>query len=125
MGDMQQVEPSRLWDAMRRSGHTRGTLAVPPGFSVGCWIRTRNINPLGHTRLPRYLRGKTGRIERYLGVFRFADDYARDLATVAHVYAVRFDGREIWGPDAEQNIAVYLDVYEQYILEQVEGHLAP
>ena len=31
----------------------------PQGFTVGDKVRTRAINPQGHTRLPRYARGKT------------------------------------------------------------------
>ena len=62
-------------------------------------VRARNINPTGHTRLPRYARGKTGTIERDHGVYVFPDTNARNFAgeKPQHVYSVRFAARELWG----------------------------
>ena len=39
-------------------------------------MRTLNVNPRGHTRLPRYARGRTGVIERVHGCHVFPDSNA-------------------------------------------------
>src|SRR5215468_4205757 len=46
---------------------------LQPMFKVGQRVRARNINPVGHTRLPRYARGKVGMIVRDHGVYSFPD----------------------------------------------------
>ena len=70
-------------------------------FKPGDRVIARNIHPVGHTRLPRYARGRRGVIDRDHGVFIFADTNAasRDKKP-QHLYSVRFAARELWGPDA-------------------------
>ena len=62
----------------RRSSARRGVMATPH-FTVGERVRARNINPAGHTRLPRYARGKAGVVVRDHGVFVFPDTNAHLL----------------------------------------------
>jgi nitrile hydratase len=79
-------------------------------------VRARNINPTGHTRLPRYARGKAGAIVRDHGVFVFADTNAHFLGEKPqHVYSVRFTARELWGEQASPRDAVYLDLFDDYL----------
>jgi len=98
-----------------------GTLArreVPlsPKFKAGQQVRARNINPVGHTRLPRYARGKSGTIERDHGVFVFPDTNAHFLGDKPqHVYSVRFSARELWGDEAMPQDAVYIDMWDDYL----------
>jgi len=88
----------------------------PPRFGPGQHVRARNLNPAGHTRLPRYVRGKSGRIDRLHGVFIFPDTHAHFLGeSPQHVYSVRFEARELWGDAAAAPDAVYVDVWEDYI----------
>jgi nitrile hydratase subunit beta len=90
--------------------------AVAPRFKVGQAVRTRNINPVGHTRLPRYARAKSGVIERDHGVFVFPDTSAHFLGEKPqHVYSVRFAARELWGDEAKPQDAVYLDLFDDYL----------
>lgn len=92
---------------------------VPPGFQPGNRIRVRNINPATHTRLPRYVRGKTGIIEVDRGVFCFNDTNAHGHGhKPQHVYGVRFVASELWGEQASPKDALYIDLFEDYI----EGH---
>jgi nitrile hydratase subunit beta len=71
---------------------------VRPRFKTGQQVRARNMNPEGHTRLPRYARGKTGVIDRDHGVHVFPDTSAHGLGEKRqHVYSVRFAARELWG----------------------------
>ena len=74
---------------------------VRPSFKVSQRVRARNINPTGHTRLPRYARGKTGVIVRDHGVYLFPDSNAHfEGEKRQHVYSVRFAARELWGGSA-------------------------
>ena len=66
-------------------------------------MRARNLNPSGHTRLPRYVRGKSGVVARDWGVFVFPDTNAHHAGTKPqHCYSVAFDARELWGKSSEQ-----------------------
>jgi nitrile hydratase subunit beta len=85
-------------------------------FQVAQRVRARNINPIGHTRLPRYARGKIGTIERIRGVDVFPDAVAQGLGKKPqHVYSVRFAARELWGKQANQRDCVYLALWEEYL----------
>ncbi|MGB2665151.1 MAG: nitrile hydratase subunit beta [Candidatus Acidiferrum sp.] len=89
---------------------------VSPRFQVGQRVRARNINPVGHTRLPRYARGKFGTIHRDHGVFVFPDTNAHSLGeNPQHVYSVRFAGRELWGAQASDKDCVYVDMWDDYL----------
>jgi len=87
-----------------------------PRFAVGETVVTRNIHPTGHTRLPRYARGKHGVIHRQHGTHVFPDSNAhRGGEQPQALYSVRFDARELWGPAAEPNQHVYIDLWEPYL----------
>jgi nitrile hydratase beta subunit len=89
---------------------------VTPRFKVGQRVRARNINPTGHTRLPRYARGKLGVIDRDHGVFVFPDTNAHFLGEKPqHVYSVRFAARELWGDQAAPQDSVYIDMWDDYL----------
>ncbi len=91
-------------------------LPIAPRFEAGQNVRARNINPTGHTRLPRYARGKLGVIHRDHGVYVFPDTNAHFLGEKPqHVYSVRFAARELWGQDASPRDAVYLDLWDDYL----------
>jgi nitrile hydratase len=88
----------------------------PPRFRPGQPVRARNLNPTGHTRLPRYVRGKVGAIARVHGVFVFPDSNAHFRGeSPQHLYSVRFEARELWGADATAPGAVYVDLWEDYL----------
>jgi nitrile hydratase len=90
--------------------------AVRPLFKVGQRVRARNINPTGHTRLPRYARGKTGVVTRDHGVYVFPDTNAHFQGEKRqHVYSVRFTARELWGDGASQRDSVYIDMWDDYL----------
>jgi nitrile hydratase len=83
---------------------------------MGQRVRARNINPVGHTRLPRYARGKTGTVERDHGVYVLPDTNAHFLGEKPqHVYSVRFTARELWGEQASPRDSVYLDMWDDYL----------
>jgi nitrile hydratase len=87
-----------------------------PAFKVGDRVRAKSLNPTGHTRLPRYVRGHVGVIERAHGAHVLPDSNAHSLGEDPHhLYGVRFDAREIWGPDARAGDSVSLDLWEPYL----------
>ena len=90
----------------------------PPHFHGGQRVRARNIHPVGHTRLPRYARGRQGVIERDYGIFGFQDTDADGhplSPKPQHVYSVRFAARELWGEQASPRDSVYIDLWEDYL----------
>ena len=90
--------------------------SIRPLFQVGQRVRARNINPVGHTRLPRYARGKTGQIARDHGVYAFPDTNAQYKGEKRqHVYSVRFASRELWGEQASPRDSVYIDMWDDYL----------
>jgi nitrile hydratase len=95
---------------------TSRDVPAAPRFQIGQWVRARNINPPGHTREPRYVRGKLGIIHRDHGVFVFPDTNAHFLGEKPqHVYSVRFAARELWGADAAPQDGVYVDLWDDYL----------
>jgi nitrile hydratase beta subunit len=95
---------------------TSRDVPVVPRFKTGQQVRARNINPPGHTREPRYVRGKAGIIHRDHGVFVFPDTNAHFLGeNPQHVYSVRFAARELWGEDAAPQDGVYVDLWDDHL----------
>ncbi len=85
-------------------------------FHAGQRVRARNINPIGHTRLPRYVRGKVGTIERDGDVAELQDSDIQGLGPKQqHVYTVRFAARELWGDQASPHDYVYAALWEGYL----------
>jgi nitrile hydratase len=103
--------------SMRRSGALASRdIAVVPRFQAGQRVHTRNINPTGHTRLPRYARDKHGTVERDHGVYVFPDTNAHSPdEKPQHVYSVRFTARELWGEQASPRDSVYIDLWDDYL----------
>jgi nitrile hydratase beta subunit len=102
--------------ALRASRAARVDEDVPPRFKPGDRVVTRNIHPAGHTRLPRYARGKRGVVEQDHGVWVFPDTHAAGQGTKPqHVYSVRFTARELWGPEAFQRDRIHIDLWDDYL----------
>ena len=86
-------------------------------FQKGDPVMARNIHPEGHTRLPRYVRGKVGTVARFYGIHKLQDTVMPGgcVRREQPLYAVRFESRELWGESAEAENAVYLDMWEGYL----------
>lgn len=97
-------------------GSTRVNASVAPKFKKGDRVKARNLNPSGHIRLPRYVRGKQGVIESDHGVFVFPDTHAHGKGEKPqHVYTVRFSAREVFGPEAGAKDSIYADLWDDYL----------
>jgi nitrile hydratase len=85
-------------------------------FKAGDSVRTRNINPISHTRLPRYARDKLGTVEAVRGCHVFPDTSAVGAGESPQwLYTVVFTGRELWGEEADPAIKVSIEAFEPYL----------
>jgi nitrile hydratase beta subunit len=89
---------------------------VSPKFGVGQAVLAKNLHPTGHTRVPRYVRGRRGVVAIDHGVFIFPDTHAAGAGTKPqHVYSVRFAAQELWGPGASARDSVHVDLWDDYL----------
>ena len=110
------LTPEEATDTLFRTPQTELDIEVPARFQVTDRVRGRNMHPTGHTRMPRYTRGRTGVVERDRGVFALPDNAAYGLdPKPQHVYLVRFMARELWGERAAEQDSLYLDMWEDYL----------
>jgi nitrile hydratase beta subunit len=92
-----------------------------PRFAVGETVRARNIEVAGHTRLARYVRGKSGVVAAHRGSHVFPDTAAHDQGENAQpLYTVRFEANELWGDNVTRRDCVYIELWEDY-LEHAKG----
>jgi len=83
-------------------------------FRAGSKVRVRKMNPPGHTRCPRYVRGALGVVDRVHGKHVFPDANAHGRGNSPEIlYTVSFDAAELWGAGAEGR--VYVDLWESYL----------
>lgn len=101
---------------LARGGPCGRPVTAPPRFKVGDRVRTVNIHPAGHTRLPRYARGKAGVIDAVRDGYVFPDTNAHGRGEEPQrVYTVLFDGRELWGEGSDPTLTVSVDAWESYL----------
>lgn len=101
---------------LRVGGSARVHEDIAPRFRPGDRVVARTINPPGHTRLPRYARGRRGVVDRDQGVFVFPDTHAMGQGPKPQrLYSVRFNARELWGEAASARDAVYIDLWDDYL----------
>ncbi|USQ79215.1 nitrile hydratase subunit beta [Ornithinimicrobium faecis] len=94
--------------------------STTPTFAVGQVVRARNLNPAGHTRLPRYARGRVGTVIAVRGAHVFPDRNAVPLGQQPDpepewLYTVDFTGAELWGETADPTLTVSIDAWEPYL----------
>ena len=91
-------------------------LSVEPRFDVGDTVRTRSHGVVGHTRLPAYVRGRTGTVVAAHGGWIYPDSNAHGRGEAPeHLYTVAFSGTELWGEDAEPGVTLNIDLFEPYL----------
>jgi nitrile hydratase subunit beta len=111
------VRPVRVNAAEKQSGDD----GLPPRFVAGDQVRVSNEHVSGHTRVPRYVRGRRGDVERFLGGQVLPDELVSGRGVRRRpVYAVRFKAQELWGDGAPARDTVVMDLWEDYLLP--DGH---
>ena len=99
---------------VQKGGPSNRASNLNASFKIGDKIRTRNINAEGHTRLPRYARGRAGEIISIHGTHVLPDSSAHRLGDNPQwLYTVRFTAKELWGHDNKDH--VMLDLWEPYL----------
>ncbi len=109
------LTPADVGKTLTRGEFGRPT-NTPARFKEGERVRTRNINPVTHTRLPRYARGRIGTVEAVRGCHVFPDTAALGAGDNPQwLYTVVFTARELWGEDADPGIKVSIEAFEPYL----------
>lgn len=110
-----KLEASDVANTLTRGSFSRSAQA-PARFKPGDRVRTKNIHPATHTRLPRYARGKEGVIEAIRGCHVFPDTAAIGKGENPQwLYTVLFDGRELWGENSDASLKVSIEAFEPYL----------
>lgn len=111
----QVLTAAKVAPALAAGAPSERRIATPPRFALGNRVRTKEINPAGHTRLPRYVRGRVGTIHLLHGGHVLPDSNAHGSGEAPeHLYTVRFEARELWGPDTTAD-EVLVDCWESYL----------
>ncbi len=104
----------RVADALARGGPTEREPTEPARFEVGDRVLTRGGHVDHHTRLPGYVAGHVGTIERVHGAHVFPDTNAHDLGEQPQwLYAVVFDAADLWHDATASRVSV--DAWEPYL----------
>lgn len=110
------LSPEGVANVLYRGAPTGREACAPAHFKAGDRVRARNMHPLTHTRLPRYVRGHVGIVAHVHGCHVFPDSHALGAGENPQwLYTVRFDGRELWGADADPAVKVSVDAWEPYL----------
>jgi nitrile hydratase len=110
------LSPDDVLKVLHRGGPTERDTNTKAAFKPGDKVRARMIDPPTHTRLPRYVRGHVGVIERVIGCHVFPDSNANGAGENPQwLYTVRFDGRELWGAQGDPTLTVSVDAWEPYL----------
>lgn len=111
------LKPTEVAGALARGSSTAVAMDAPARFQPGDRVRAKNRHPTGHTREPRYVRGRVGVIHEHHGAHVFPDLNADGVRVGRHLYSVRFEAAELWGENANAHSAVYVDLWEDYLEE--------
>ncbi|WP_350335927.1 nitrile hydratase subunit beta [Coralliovum pocilloporae] len=114
------LQKDAVEETLSKGGPVDRPQTSAPLFKPGDRIRTINDHPTGHTRLPRYAKGRPGIISAINGFHVFPDTNAHGGGEKPQwLYNVSFSGEDLWGRDAEPGLTIQLDLWEAY-LEPVE-----
>jgi nitrile hydratase len=98
------------------SGATSRNEDVKPKFQPGTMVKAKAMAPLGHTRIPRYVRGKVGMVDAIHGLFTLPDAKVHEgIDLYQTVYRVRFIAQDLWGEDASPKDKLYIELWEDYL----------
>ncbi|MGO4715835.1 nitrile hydratase subunit beta [Bradyrhizobium sp. 2TAF24] len=111
-----RLAPDDVPPMLRRGSPSHRPETTPARFKIGDRVRARMISPPTHTRLPHYVRGHIGTVELVHGSHVFPDTNALGAGEQPQwLYTVSFDGRDLWGEQANANTSVSVDAWESYL----------
>jgi nitrile hydratase len=109
------LKSEKVAETIAKGSPVAMTIRTPPRFKSGDSVQAVNRHPTGHTREPRYVRGRVGVIHEYHGAHVFPDQSAEGSKEGRHLYSVRFSAKALWGESASGRNAVYVDLWEDYL----------
>ncbi|HQZ11906.1 MAG TPA: nitrile hydratase subunit beta [Devosia sp.] len=110
------LAPEFVPTLLARGGPCDRPIESAAKFAVGDRVRTANDHPTGHTRLPRYARGKFGAIVAVHEGYVLPDSNAHGHGEAPErLYTVRFPAPELWGASADPRSTVSIDAWESYL----------
>lgn len=113
---LQQLPAAMVETVCKSGAPCRAAADAAARFEPGARVRARNLNPRGHTRLPRYVRGHVGTVEADHGVFAFPDRNAHGSGPAPQrLYNVRFTARELWGDTAPPRDSLVISMFDAYL----------
>ncbi len=117
IGVARVLKAENVAGALAAGSSTERLPATLARFKVGQPVRARSQQVPHHTRLPGYVRGKEGVIERVHGAHVFADTHSQNMGEQAQwLYTVVFDACKLWGDQASpQQLMVSVDAWEPYL----------
>lgn len=120
LSDLKAISAGKVPGILAAGGPTLMDVPMEPLFEVGDKVRVKNNHPAGHTRAPRYVRGREGTVIAYHGVHVFAD--ANSLRPEdggerrgEPLYGVCFEAGELWGEDGSWRGSVSVDLWQPYL----------
>lgn len=115
---MNVLRAEEAWSVLKKGGSARLKETCKAKFAPGDVVVARKFNHTGHIRLPEYIQGHLGRIAADHGVFIFPDQHAAGTKEPQRLYSVRFEATQIWGKSSSNRDAVYVDLFESYLIAE-------
>jgi hypothetical protein len=105
-------------DALARVARAPGE---QPRFHVGQFIRVLARDPIGHYRVPTYVRGRVGSVEAVIeprAVDNEAEGYGLNAGCKLHYYRIAIPLSSIWLPYAGSlSDGLRIEVFETWLTE--------
>lgn len=113
---MNVLRAEEAWPVLKKGGSARLTDSRKARFAPGDAVVAKKLNHSGHIRLPEYVQGHRGRIAADHGVFIFPDQHAAGIKEPQRLYSVRFEATRLWDENSSSRDAVYVDLFESYLV---------
>lgn len=106
------LKPGHFSDVVLATGEA-------PIFAVGDSVRVLDRSPVGHYRVPTYLRGKPGRVEAIiprLGLNNEEEGFGRNAGQKLHYYRITVPMVDIWpGYPRRLRDSLHIEVFETWL----------
>ena len=114
--DVQPPAPEEVLAFLEQDASAQLAQDVGALFSLGDSVVVKNEYSVGHTRVPRYVRGRRGIIFKEHGVYPFQDAIPEGAQRrPQHLYTVRFTGPELWGPRGNPGDVIHVDLWDDHL----------
>lgn len=87
-------------------------------YQPGDTVAVRVDNPGGHFRTPRYIQGRTGRVDKLCGIFPNPESlaYGGDGQPSQPLYRIEFLQCEVWtGYAGHESDKILVDIYQHWL----------